>query len=69
MPVRFEQPAEHPGVALVTLDRPSRGNALDPAMLRDLAATWRQIAADDAIRCALLTGAALWCGLTERYLR
>ena len=57
MPVRFEQPAEHPGVALVTLDRPSRGNALDPAMLRDLAATWRQIAADDAIRCALLTGA------------
>jgi enoyl-CoA hydratase len=56
MPVRFEQPADHPHVAVVTLDRPERANALDPAMLSELAAAWRRIAADDDIRCAVLTG-------------
>jgi len=56
MPVRFDLPADHPGVALVTLDRPERANALDPAMLSELAAAWRRIAADAAIRCAVLTG-------------
>lgn len=57
MPVRLELPAEHPHVAVVTLDRPERANALDPAMLAELADAWRRIAADDAIRCAVLTGA------------
>jgi len=57
MPIRFDLPAAHPQVALVTLDRPERANALDPGMLRELAAAWRRIAADDAIRCAVLTGA------------
>ena len=56
MPVRFELPAAHPHVAVVTLDRPERANALDPAMLGELAAAWRRIAADEAIRCAVLTG-------------
>src|SRR6185369_15115997 len=56
MPVRFEQPADHPHVAVVTLDRPERANALDPAMLSELAAAWRRIAANDDIRCAVLTG-------------
>src|SRR5580765_1138663 len=56
MPVRVELPSDHPGVALVTLDRPERANALDPAMLSELAAAWRRIAADAAIRCAVLTG-------------
>jgi len=56
MPVRFELPAAHPHVALVTLDRPERGNALDPAMLGELAAAWRRIAGDPEIRCAVLTG-------------
>jgi enoyl-CoA hydratase/carnithine racemase len=56
MPVLFEQPADHPHVAVVTLDRPERANALDPAMLSELAAAWRRIAADDDIRCAVLTG-------------
>lgn len=55
MPVHLERP--HPHVALVTLDRPERANALDPAMLRELAAAWREIAGDDAVRCAVLTGA------------
>jgi enoyl-CoA hydratase/carnithine racemase len=57
MPVHLAFPDEHPHVALVTIDRPERANALDLAMLRELAAGWRRIAADDAIRCAVLTGA------------
>jgi enoyl-CoA hydratase/carnithine racemase len=57
MPVRFERPPDHPHVALVTLDRPQKANALDPEMLCDLAAAWREIAGDDALRCAVLTGA------------
>jgi len=57
MPVRFDTPADHPHVALVTLDRPERANAVDPAMLAELAAAWRRIAADGEIRCAVLTGA------------
>ncbi|RIL04523.1 MAG: hypothetical protein DCC71_13780 [Proteobacteria bacterium] len=57
MAARLEMPAAHPHVALVTIDRPERANALDPATLRELAAAWRRIAADDAIRCAVLTGA------------
>lgn len=57
MAVRFETPAEHPHVALVTIDRPERANSLDPPTLSELAAAWRRIAADDEIRCAVLTGA------------
>lgn len=64
MPIHFALPDDHPHVALVTLDRPERANALDPAMLRALAAAWRRIAADDSIRCAVLTGAGdrVFCG-------
>lgn len=57
MPIRLERPGDHPHVALVTLDRPERANALDPASLSALAAAWREIAADDDVRCAVLTGA------------
>lgn len=57
MPVHLELLSEHPHVALVTLDRPGSANALDPAMLAELAGAWRQIAEDDGIRCAVLTGA------------
>jgi enoyl-CoA hydratase/carnithine racemase len=57
MPVRLERPGDHPHVALVTLDRPERANALDPAMLRELGAAWREIASDSSLRCAVLTGA------------
>jgi len=57
MPVHLERPADSPHVALVTLDRPEKANSLDPAMLRSLAAAWREISADDDIRCAVLTGA------------
>ena len=64
MPARLELPAEHPHVALVTIDRPERANALDPPTLCELAAAWRRIAADPEIRCAVLTGAGerVFCG-------
>jgi enoyl-CoA hydratase/carnithine racemase len=55
--IRLERPTEHAHVALVTLDRPEKANALDPGSLADLAGTWREIADDDDVRCAVLTGA------------
>ena len=57
MPVRLERPADHPHVALVTLDRPEKANSLDLEMLRQLAGAWREIAEDDGVRCAIVTGA------------
>lgn len=64
MAARLELPADHPHVALVTLDRPERANSLDPATLRELAGCWRRVAEDEAIRCAVLTGAGerVFCG-------
>ncbi|MDG2304189.1 MAG: enoyl-CoA hydratase-related protein [Candidatus Binatia bacterium] len=56
MPVRLERPAEHPHVALVTIDRPEKANSLNLSMLRELAGAWREIAADDGVRCAIVTG-------------
>jgi enoyl-CoA hydratase/carnithine racemase len=57
MSVRLELREDAPGVALVTIDRPERANALDPPSLRALAAAWRRIAEDPGVRCAVLTGA------------
>jgi enoyl-CoA hydratase len=57
MPIRCERPVGAPHVALVTIDRPARANALDPPLLSGLADAWRAIAADDDVRCAVLTGA------------
>ncbi len=57
MPVRLERPGDHPNTALVTIDRPEKANSLDPGMLCDLADAWREIAADEEIRCAVVTGA------------
>src|SRR5262249_49161449 len=57
MAARVELPQAHPHVAVVTIDRPAQANSLDPPTLRDLAAAWRRIAADDDARCAVLTGA------------
>lgn len=45
------------GIALLTLDRPERGNALCPAMLAALEAAWARVNRDDDIRVAVLTGA------------
>jgi len=57
MAAHLELLADHPHVALVTIDRPERANSLDPLTLRELAAAWERIAGDDEIRCAVLTGA------------
>jgi enoyl-CoA hydratase/carnithine racemase len=57
MAVRLEYPPTHPHVALVTIDRPERANALDPRTLCELAAAWRTTAADPGVRCVVLTGA------------
>jgi enoyl-CoA hydratase/carnithine racemase len=57
MPIRLERPTDHPHVALVTIDRPEKANALDPALLAALAGAWREIAADTELRCAVVTGA------------
>lgn len=57
MTARLELPADHPHVAVVTIDRPEQANALDPPTLRELAAAWERIAGDADIRCAVLTGA------------
>lgn len=45
------------GVAVVTLDRPERYNAFDATMCAELAALWRELRTDDAVRCVVLTGA------------
>ncbi|MFC5636357.1 enoyl-CoA hydratase/isomerase family protein [Streptomyces bullii] len=45
------------GVAVVTLDRPERLNAIDLATARQLAATWRELRFDDSVRAVVLTGA------------
>jgi enoyl-CoA hydratase/carnithine racemase len=62
--VRFERPADHPGVAVVTIDRPEQANSLDPPTIRALADAWRRVRDDVAIRVAVLTGAGerVFCG-------
>jgi enoyl-CoA hydratase/carnithine racemase len=45
------------GVALVTLQRPEKRNALSLDMREEMAAAFAALAAEDGVRCALLTGA------------
>ncbi|WP_308122050.1 enoyl-CoA hydratase/isomerase family protein [Streptomyces sp. TRM70350] len=45
------------GVAVVTLDRPARLNAIDLATADELAAAWREFRYDDSVRAVVLTGA------------
>jgi enoyl-CoA hydratase len=54
--LRFETP--EPGIAVLTLQRPERLNALNGPLLDALAEAVRRIASDDAIRVFLLRGAA-----------
>lgn len=54
-PVRTEVAED--GVALVTLDRPARHNAIDLATAAALAAVWRRFRRDDNVRAVVLTGA------------
>ncbi|MEX1652922.1 enoyl-CoA hydratase/isomerase family protein [Streptomyces pseudovenezuelae] len=45
------------GVAVVTLDRPHRLNALDLDLRDQLVAAWRELRFDDSVRAVVLTGA------------
>lgn len=53
-PLKFEIDA---GVALLTLDRPLKGNSLTPELLLRLEDAWRQVDANESIRVAIITGA------------
>ncbi|KKK75618.1 hypothetical protein LCGC14_2871890, partial [marine sediment metagenome] len=44
-------------VALVTLERPEKRNALSIELREELAGAFEQLAADDGVACAVLTGA------------
>ncbi|MCE3554746.1 enoyl-CoA hydratase/isomerase family protein [Pseudonocardia sp. RS11V-5] len=54
---RFEVTSPRPGVALVTIARPEKLNAMDPLFFRELIALTAQLGADPEIRAAVLTGA------------
>ncbi|WP_327355401.1 enoyl-CoA hydratase/isomerase family protein [Streptomyces sp. NBC_01304] len=45
------------GVAVVTLDRPAKYNAIDLDTAAELTATWRQFRFDDSVRAIVVTGA------------
>jgi enoyl-CoA hydratase/carnithine racemase len=45
------------GIALVTLDRPERGNSLTPPMQRVFRAIWAEVRESPAIRVAIVTAA------------
>ncbi|NEC86533.1 enoyl-CoA hydratase/isomerase family protein [Streptomyces sp. SID12501] len=44
------------GVAVVTLDRPGKLNAIDLATATELASVWRELRFDDTVRAIVLTG-------------
>ncbi|MFM9368339.1 enoyl-CoA hydratase/isomerase family protein [Streptomyces sp. Da 82-17] len=48
---------EAAGVAVVTLDRPDRHNAIDLATAARLSAVWRELRFDDTVRAVVVTGA------------
>ena len=52
--VLLERPGD--GVALLRLNRPDRLNALNMAVRDSLAAHFTQLAADDTVRCVVITG-------------
>src|SRR5438270_10790467 len=55
MEIRVETPRPH--IALVTIPTGPRRNAMNRAMLADLAALWDRLDADAGCRCVVLTGA------------
>src|SRR5579859_4103341 len=44
-------------IAILTLNRPDRGNSLNPDLLLALEAAWERVENDAAIRVAIITGA------------
>ncbi len=53
--LRFEQRGQ--GVLLITIDRPERMNATNERLHAELAGVWKDVAADDGVRVAVVTGA------------
>ncbi len=53
--LRFER--REGGVALITIDRPERMNATNERLHTELAGVWRDVADDEAVRVAVVTGA------------
>ncbi|MDH6628995.1 enoyl-CoA hydratase/carnithine racemase [Streptomyces sp. LBL] len=49
-------PDKDTGVAVVTLDRPERLNAIDLAMVGELQNAWRQLRFDDSVRAIVISG-------------
>ncbi|MFE7834664.1 enoyl-CoA hydratase/isomerase family protein [Streptomyces sp. NPDC057474] len=45
------------GVAVLTLDRPEKHNAIDLPMAQQLTSTWRDLRFDDTVRAVVVTGA------------
>ncbi len=45
------------GIALITINRPARANALDAEHYAALSAAWARVRDDDAVRVAIVTGA------------
>ena len=54
METRIERPEA--GIAIVRIDRPEARNALNGAVREQLAGHFRALAADEGVRCAVLTG-------------
>src|SRR5437763_31424 len=58
--VRLE---ERSGLAVLTLNRPNRANAIDPQLVADVLAALDRLAADPACRVVIVTGAGRhFCG-------
>ena len=55
MPALIFEKRDH--VAYLTLNRPEVHNSLNPEMLVSLAAAWKEIESDDAVRATIVTGA------------
>ena len=53
--IRYERRDD--GIAIITLDRPERGNSLAPAMQPVMRAIWREVRDDPALRVAIVTAA------------
>ncbi|MDT0549628.1 MULTISPECIES: enoyl-CoA hydratase/isomerase family protein [Streptomyces] len=62
---------EDGGVAVVTLDRPERHNAIDLETAAELAAVWRGFRMDESVRAVVLTGAGdrAFCTGIDRAVR
>ncbi|MGW7467193.1 enoyl-CoA hydratase/isomerase family protein [Streptomyces xantholiticus] len=56
MSIRVESDKDT-GVALVTLDRPAKHNAIDLETAAELGAVWRAFRHDESVRAAVVTGA------------